>query len=157
MKTTMAPTAELYLPGGLDAAGFLCLWLTGQKIEIELPPRLSRILVLLAEARLADADVPAAARGWRTRPWLVEEIEHLTGYAPDPKSVSAYATKLLQIVGSAFAKVAHSNIAVLERQRGLGMRLAPEIKLDVVDRQASRAQSAVAGVLGHVPVSSLEE
>ena len=67
---------RLYFPAGADGAGFLSTRLdVGEDLNVMLSPRIARVLSVLRQARLDDADIPSpAARGWRSKPVIARSI-----------------------------------------------------------------------------------
>jgi hypothetical protein len=132
----------LYLPGGLQAPGFLIFSCMpgGRKVTVGLSAALVRPIAALHAAMRQDADVVAPARGWRRPAVLAEAIAEMDPLllATTAQTVRAYICRIKGLIRQAMAEQgAAGELALFEQRRGLGVRLAA-VNLVIADRTQRR-------------------
>jgi hypothetical protein len=125
---------ELHFPTGLGGNAIVSLSnLLGDKVKrsAKLSGRLGRLLFTLGEIRRSDAELCGGERGWRSRARVSAQNAEITGWDLEVTSVSAYAYQLQLRLEELLAGEPK---AIIERQRGLGMRIANGVALQIFDR-----------------------
>lgn len=136
---------ELYCPNGLEGRGFLTIWLTtGNKFTVELDPRYSRVVAILENARVSELGLNATgAGGWRSKSKLADAINAMNGYRVNESTVTAYVSQIDKLVKQRLRESVDSLIRtdtfrLLERRRGLGVRLAEGVTVEILNDAAQQ-------------------
>ncbi len=113
-----AGTASLQLPLGGDR---------GHQI-VELTPRLTRLLFVLADAAAqSSGGVPAAERGFLSRVEIARRMARLpgTGSPVSEETVTDYASKVRRAIDNGVARLSEELLLLIENKRGFGYRIGP--------------------------------
>jgi hypothetical protein len=131
---------ELLFPSGLDGPAFLSFGRGGQVLVVALKQRHARLLMTLKRVRKFDSPTRHRdARGWRTRRVLAELLGE-TGYHVEPETISAYCSQIMRRLRDATPAGWGETPPLIERQRGLGVRLA-DVDLEIVVGPESTVKS----------------
>lgn len=116
------------IPGGVSREGVVPL-------KVRLPPRLARLLIVLAAARVDDAHVLEDLRGYRSSAVLRAEIEKLQGTElSEDSTVTEYVFLVRQAIEREIARLPeehHFRFDPIENEPSVGYRSAMK-ELDVV-------------------------
>jgi hypothetical protein len=113
-----AGTASLQLPLGGDR---------GHEI-VELAPRLTRLLFVLADAAArSSGGVPTVERGFLSRAEIARRMARLpgTGSPVSAEVVTEYASKVRRAIDNAVARLPEELLLLIENKRGFGYRIGP--------------------------------
>ncbi len=113
-----AGTASLQLPLGGDR---------GHQI-VELTPRLTRLLFVLADAAAqSSGGVPAAERGFLSRAEIARRMARLphTRSPVSEASVTEYASRVRRAIDIEVARLPEELLLLIENKRGFGYRIGP--------------------------------
>lgn len=131
---------ELFCPNGSNGRGFWTFWLKhGEKFTIELHPRYSRVVAILEHARRSDLGLNAAgAGGWRSKSKIADAIGEMNEYRVNESTVTAYVAQIDKRVKKKMRESIDSHVRtetfqVFERRRGLGVRLADGVSVEIID------------------------
>lgn len=124
---------QVLLDGAVGASLFKGRLPSNPDFQIALPPRHSRLLVAVVEARGKNQGTGRENRdGWRTRKQLARAIEVSWGYRVSASTITAYASQLATMIREPL-RTNGIEIEILERRRGFGIRLAPGVSIELVD------------------------
>jgi hypothetical protein len=126
---------KLYCPAGLRAPTYLSKSLdNGREPGLGVDARYARLLIVLAVLRQLDAGKkPAPVEGWRPRTAIAEYLSWISGYVVDATSISAYAVRLTKKLQMAVDNGSSEPLPIIERRKGLGMRLAGGVEIEIID------------------------
>jgi hypothetical protein len=129
MKPEEADCAKLYLPGGIDGPGFLCIPVPAGSCLVRLQASLVGVLLQLINLRKLQASWPVETAGWMTRKKLAEIMGQRDGAYPlSPPTVGKYLVRLDKALDAGLGSSARS-VQLFERDRRLGRRLTVEIEI----------------------------
>lgn len=131
---------ELLFPAGLNAPAYLSTEVDdSRQIVVATDARFARLLVVLKLFRDVDTGTRSGpAQGWRPRPVIAAYLARMTDWSIDEQTVSAYASQLMRKLERAVAAVDKDvRLPLIERRRGLGMRLADGVEIDVRDESGA--------------------
>jgi hypothetical protein len=129
-------TGVLRFPSGPDGAAILtgCLG-RSRLLDLKLPPRLARLLLVLSGKKEDDAAWQTGlGRGWLGAEEVARRNFERSGYVLEKNSVVAYIWRLNDAVAAASRDL--DVPLIIEQARGLGYRLSPSWHLEIVgDRE----------------------
>ena len=133
----MIKSVEVRFPTGIMNRAFVTLNSHDGTFTTDMPPRLARVLLILAEEQHLQAGLVAPAEGWLSREQIAERVEAMTEWPIAKGSVTSYVTALLKRLKAA----AHRELTPDE----VGLSIASQARRGETARHDAYPDSSDAG------------